>query len=91
MTSGYDFDTVQNTVLENIDWEVTRDLAKAKLFAEWGSRLLAMMPESASHEGNALTSNTKFLEDKVNQAMSFVRSQTSSNQTRFLSAGRSWR
>ena len=74
MSGGTDWDIAEitQTLLDNIDFQETNSLAKAKLFAPAARRWLVLRPLNTSGEGRAVTLNVQQVENMLKTAEAFI-------------------
>jgi len=77
-------DEVQDSLIENADFEEMGSVPKAKLFTAAAKRWLILRPNSASHLGNSLTLNAQYVNEMLQRALAFIQSNSAGDGVRFL-------
>lgn len=77
---------VEESLLENADFEEVGSVAKAKAFVTAARRWLVLKPQSASNQSSSMSMNAQQVADMMNAAQAFVDANDSSrSNVRFLS------
>lgn len=82
----YTIEQIEQTLLDNADFEEAGSVSKAKSFVTSAKRWLILRPNSAASAGNSLTLNSAQVEAMMHRAQEFIAANdtTGSSRTRFL-------
>ena len=82
----YTVEQIEQTLLDNADFEEAGSVTKAKSFVTAAKRWLILRPNTASAAGNSLTLNSAQVESMMQRAQEFIAANdtTGSSRTRFL-------
>lgn len=71
--------SIVNDLLDNVDFEESDSVTKAKAFITAAKKWLILSPQAASDQASSLTFNTPQIENMMNRAIAFVRAKDTSN------------
>ncbi len=81
----YTVEQIEQTLLDNADFEEADSVTKAKAFVTSAKRWLILRPNSASHQGNSLSLNAGQVESMMVRAQDFISANAvNSGRVRFL-------
>ena len=81
----YTVEQIEQTLLDNADFEEADSVTKAKAFVTAAKRWLILRPNSASHQGNSLSLNVGQVESMMIRAQDFISANAvNSGRVRFL-------
>jgi len=87
-----DWETVQTTLLDSMDWEETLSVSKARTFITAARRYLVLCPTNSSQAAGSIGFDLSELKDQIKAAQDFIRdNDTAANAggggVRFLGVG----
>ena len=82
----YTVEQIEQTLLDNADFEEAASISKAKAFVTAAKRWLILRPNAASSAGNSLTLNSAQVENMMARAQEYIAANDTagSSRTRFL-------
>lgn len=90
----YTIESVEQTLLDNADFEENASVAKAKAFVSAAKRWLILSPESSSNQSSSMSWSKQIVVDLMRRAEAFVVANDTSNtggRVRFLSVNSDFR
>lgn len=85
-----DIATVEQTLLDNADYDVTSSVTKARAFVTAARQWLILSPQSSSNQSSSMSWDTATIRDMMAGANSFIAINAASS-VRNLSVGSGWR
>ena len=75
----YTLETVEQSLLDNADYEETNSVAKARAFVTAAIRFQALAPDSESHQSSSMSIGKQWVEDEKHRARAFIKANETRN------------